>query len=261
MLTLTALLRLALLLAAVIFGLLQTTFARAEEPEATFRQLNRWSCGGFQRVTDKYLYEAGLTGTKKPTSMTFLGCAQQEGGLDFGLIGFVPFEGIDGKEIDIEAGHTWIWDTWSVRVGIGYWNIAPEPGVQVHILDSRVQINYLHKLWEGVAVQPWVRFNNQERWHPTGQDNDVHIGAGVKLMADFGTWAKLAVDAGHFWHIRSFGPGQHVTVVTGELLFSLGSYQGFAVSAGPWARATWGSIFAPTNQRNQAAGFKLVAWN
>ncbi len=252
----------SLLVAAAVA--IPTIASAADMPaKAPGAPASTWSCGAFERVTKGLLYEGGFFGTREWSTMTFVGCSQPKGGWDFDIIGFVPLKGGVADEVDFEGGYTWVSGNWSLRAGAGYWNVQAVPGSRFQIWDTRIQINYQIDLGKGLALTPWVRLNHQYLDAPSFNDRDFNIGAGGVLKAALGTWGNASIEAAHFYHTKSFGPAQHVTAVTAEMMFDLGTHHGFAVSAGPWGRATWGNILGtPSNHDfNSSFGVRVAAFN
>lgn len=224
-----------------------------------------WSCGAFERVTKGLLYDsAGFFGTKQWSTMTFVGCSQPKGGWDWNVIGFVPLGGNGvANEFDLEGGYTFVSGPWSLRIGTGYWNFEPFLGTRFQIWDNRVKAAYRFEVAPGISVTPWAQLNYQELYAPGLRDHDFNVGAGGVLKMRMNKWSTLVIEAAHFHHVKSFGPSKDVTAVTVEVPFDLGKYNGFAVSAGPWWRGTWGNILkTPGNHEfNNSLGFKISAFN
>lgn len=238
--------------------------ASAADVKAAASPKSSWSCGVWQRFSQGLLYDTpGFFGTKAFSSATFVGCSQPDGGFDFNAIAFVPFADSVANEVDLEGGYTFVRGPWSLRIGGGYWNVEAIPGSRFHIYDASARLNYKFSFVSGITVTPWLRLDNQELVAPTFRDRDFNVGIGADAMVPIGSVAKLLLQPAYYRHVKSFGPAQDVIAVTAELPFDLGTHAGFAVTAGPWWRGTWGNITgAPGNMEfNNSIGLKLSAFN
>ena len=225
-----------------------------------------WSCSAFSRISHGLLYDTpGFFGTKKWAASTLVGCAQPNGGWDFDVAGNTPFEQFNvANEADADVGYTFVFGKLRVRFGAGYWNFQPAPGPRFQVAEFQVKTSYTLLEANGFMLAAWARVEDQELFTGIAHLQDVNVGGGINFEVPLGNAVKLVGEAGHYHHLKSFGPSRDVSFVTLEMPFNIpGNLTSFLpgakVTVGPWWRATVGNINGPPGNResNNSAGGKL----
>lgn len=206
--------------------------------------LPAWACDASTRISKGLLYDGpGFFGTREWALNTFVGCAEANGGWDWDIIANTPLKGMLGSEFDAEGGYTVVSGNFKVRFGGGYWNVQATPTERFQIAEFQAKPSYTVKFRESASFTGWLRLEHQRIFAPSfARDEDTNLGIGANLAVGWGDIATVLLEAAHYWHVQSFGPGRHVNAFTAEVPFNIGTYAGLKTTMGPWGRATCGNI-------------------